>query len=274
MRSKVLGFGVFFLIGLMYHSFAQDVNYSQYGNIIVTESTTIIDGFESPAFTIYFEDEIPEMEDAWKDYLKSNYNVKLRNTRGFLKAEEVSLPEISNKAVTLYSLFEAKRPLPKFLVAVAVSRDTFISASSHPKEVSNVKTMMIKFVKAHQLSVVNDALEADMKLYEKMSSELAKIEKQKADETKGKIRSEGSIVKYNNEIEKNKRRILDIEADISVLQQKVEKEKSAVGDYQNKMTDLQKNIDEQTETIRLQKEKIEKIRAKKDLIISQSANQK
>lgn len=271
MKTRIKLIGTLLFVFLVSTTFAQEINYSKYGKIVVTESTTIIDGFESPAYVVYFEDEILEMEDAWKSYLKSNYDVKLRKSRGFLKAEEVSLPEISNKSVTLYSSFEAERPMPKFLVTVAVSRDTFISSSSHPEEARNIKSMMIKFVKTHQLELVNEALEKDVKIYEKMNSELAKIEKDKAGETKSKIKSEGNIVKYGNDIQKDKRKILDIEAEVKVLEQKIEKEKSAVSDFENKMKDLQKNIDEKTETITRQKEKIDKIRAKKDLILSQSS---
>lgn len=249
---------------------AQDVQYSTFGNILVAESSLLIDGFETPAYSIYFEDEIPEMEKVWKNYLKDNYDIRLRNIRGLLKAENVRMYEVSNKEVTLYSKFEAKRPLPQFVVTVALSRDTFIQKETHPIEAKNIKAMMIKFVKSHQLDVVNEELADVQKSYDKINSSYGKIAKEKASVQKDKLKNEGQIVDLKSDIEKNKQKIQELEARINSELAEVDKETKAIELLDGEINNLQKNLDVTSETLKMQKEKVDMIKAKKDLILSQS----
>lgn len=248
---------------------AQTTEYSTLGHTVIGETSLEYDGNPNPAYIVSLEGTHSNLEKSWKNFMKEKYSIKLKKSGSLLIAPDANLADITTKIVTIYSSVNEKSPSSGLILAISIGRDDFISSEKNPQEAEKVKALIKRFVKNYNLEMVNEELEDIQKTYDKMNSELSKVEKESSKMTEDVVDLERDIYEANADITKKKQEIHELEAEISELNTEITTSQNEIDELKRQKDNLQKDIDSQKETVASQKIKLDKIIAKKDLILSE-----
>lgn len=260
--TVLIVFGVFFVN-------AQNGPYSIIGKTTVFNTTLEYDGNPNPAFRVIFQGDRKDLQDAWSDFMKDNYDVRLKRSGSLRVAPEIHLPDVTNKMVTLYSLVNEKAPEAGLTVAVSVNRYEYISPKEYPEESEKIKTFLKRFVKYYQLRIVESELEKIQDVHDDVQSDLEKAVKDKTDVDKDIVKLEGDILKAKSDISKNEKKILELEADNNELQNEITESNNEIDQLKLDLENKKKDVEMKKELLNVQKEKLDKINEKKQLILSE-----
>ena len=148
------------------------VSYSQ--SIEPVESTIKQNDSERPCLVVTLDPTEGELEDAWEDFLKSKYNLKL-GSAGFLgighlyEAKEVIVPAISSKTMDFYSNIEAKEGGTELKVFAAFGYDLYVSPTETPDAFAGMERMLKEFIATYLPGYYQEKIEADQKRLDKLT---------------------------------------------------------------------------------------------------------
>lgn len=248
---------------------AQAGPYSVIGKTNVFETTLEYDGNPNAAFRVIFQGDREDLEKSWSDFLKDNYDVRLKRSGKIRVAQNIHLSDVTNKMVSLVSLVDEKAPDAGLTVAVSVNRYEYISSKSHQEESEKLKELMIRFVKFYQLRVVEAELETIQDVYDDVESDLEKAVKDKADVDKDIVKLEGDILKAKSDISKSEKKILELEAEVNELKSEITESQNKIDEFKLDLTNKQKDVQMQKDLLAVQKEKLDNINEKKQLILTE-----
>jgi hypothetical protein len=248
---------------------AQNGPYSVIGNTNVFETTLEHDGNPNPAFQVIFEGDRKELEDAWQDFLKDNYDVRLKRSGSLRVAPDIHLPDITNKMVTLYSMVNDKAPDAGLTVAVSVNRYDYLSKKEYPEESEKIEIFIKRFVKYYQLRVVEAEMEKIQDVHNDVQSDLEKAMKEKADVDKDIVKLQGDILKDKSDVSKNQKKILELEADNKKLQSEITESENNIEQLKLELSNKEKDVSAKRDLLKVQQEKLDKINEKKQLILTE-----
>jgi len=248
---------------------AQDGPYSVIGSTKVFTTTLEYDGNPNPAFQVIFEGDRKDLENAWQDFLKENYDVKLKRSGSIRIAPDIHLPDITNKMVTLYSMVNPKAPDAGLTVAVSVNRYEYLSKKEYPEESEKIEIFMKRFVKFYQLRVVEEEMKKIQDVRSGVESDLEKAMKAKADVDKDIVKDQGDILKAKSELSKNEKKILELEADNKKLQSGITESENSIEQLKLELENKEKDVSAKRDLLNVQQAKLDKINEKKQLILSE-----
>ncbi|MFC0878160.1 hypothetical protein ACE01N_16300 [Saccharicrinis sp. FJH2] len=248
---------------------AQNGPYSVIGSTKVFTTTLEYDGNPNPAFQVIFEGDRKDLEDAWEDFLKDNYDVKLKRSGSIRVAPDIHLPDITNKMVTLYSLVNSKAPDAGLIVAISVNRYEYLSKKEYPEESEKIEIFIKRFVKFYQLRIVEDEMEKIQDVHDDVQSDLEKAMKNKADVDKDIVKMQGDILKAKSDVSKNEKKILELEAENKELQSEITESENNIEQLKLDLENKEKDVQVKRELLNVQQQKLDKINEKKQLILSE-----
>ncbi|MFB6319310.1 hypothetical protein [Saccharicrinis sp. FJH54] len=248
---------------------AQNGPYSVIGNTKVFTTTLEYDGNPNPAFQVIFEGDRKELEDAWQDFLKDNYDVRLKRSGSLRIAPDIHLPDITNKQVTLYSMVNEKAPEAGLTVAISVNRYEYLSKKEYPEESEKIETFIKRFVKFYQLRLVANEMEKIQDVHDDVESDLEKAMKDKADVDKDIVKLQGDILKDKSDVSKNEKKILELEAENKELQSEITEMENNIEQLKLNLENKVKDVQVKRDLLKVQQEKLDKINEKKQLILSE-----
>lgn len=263
-----------FLLSTVFIVFAitmnsQFVDYSTIGKTIINEATLVYDGNPNPAVAVYFNGNQEDLKDIWQDFLKENYSVKLKRTGSIYLAPDASFIDITSKPVTLYSIINESSPDAGITIAMAFNNTDYISSENYPAEYEKLKSLLKRFIKHYQLNIVNEELSDIQKTYDDMAKDLEKLEKDKSDINNDIVKLEGDIFEAKSDIGKREKKIMELEAEIKELKTDIVETENEITEAKRLLGNSETDIQTQKEKVGIQKEKLEKLTAKKEAIISE-----
>lgn len=194
----------FYLIIGIFICSLQNVNAQQ---LTVNDATDEYEKQQYPAVVVLMEPSTDKVKDAWEDYLRDKYKVKLKGKGMFsnsdvLRAEKIDFSAISSKKMDFYTKVVKENDLTKMSVFASLGYDIKIGQAQNPQEYYNMKGVVQSFL--------NDFLkgyyEGEVKNAENKVSSLEKDQ-----------------VDYKKNMENNEKKIEDLRKENEDLVEKINK---------------------------------------------------
>lgn len=172
---------------------------------------------QRPSLVATFEAEPKAVKEAWTDYLKSEYDLKLKgfgflSNKDLLSAEKVTVSKISSNQMDFYTHFEEVDDKTKMNVFASMGYDIYVNPEEYPRAYRNLRSMMNGFVRGYVPGYYEDRIEETADNVEDLEDDIADLE--------------SDISKNKERIEENQQEIKDMEKDNEELQQSL-KDKEA-----------------------------------------------
>lgn len=134
-----------------------------------------------------------DVKRAWKRFLKTEFDVKLKgfglfSNKDVLSAEETEITTVSSKLINFYTHFKGKKnPIMKVFASYAGDESNFINNNSSEFEKLKEK-VIIKFINSYYPKYYNNRVDNTIKKIEKLTKNI-KRDKDKITELEKKIKS-------------------------------------------------------------------------------------
>lgn len=205
-RFKNIGktlISTFILLGLILNlSFAQDIQ--------TFESSVEYEDQTYPSYSSIITPETDEVKEAWEDYIKDNYKVKLKGTGLFsnkdvLYAEQVQIDPLSSKNMDFYTRIIEEGDRTRMDVFGSFGYDVMLSRGNDQGNFDKLNNMLENFLSSFVPAYYEEKL-AEMK------EELENMEGERDDLMKDNK-------KMRKKIEKNKEEMAELAGKIASMEQ-------------------------------------------------------
>lgn len=178
-----------------------------------TDATFEFDKAERPCIQANLDPEPKTLKKAWREFLKDNYDFKLKgigflSNKDLLSAEEVKVEKLSSKQMDFYTYIVEDDNGSEMKVFVRYGYDIYLTKENNPDEYETLTTMLEEFMKQYLPSYYEDRVKDTEKRIENLSDEKKDLEKDIADDSA--------------EIAKLKKEIKDLEGDLKSNSEKLE----------------------------------------------------
>lgn len=138
----------FYLIAGIFICALQNVNAQQ---LTVNDATDEYEKQQYPAVVVLMEPSTDKVKDAWENYLRDKYKVKLKGKGWFsnsdvLRAEKVNFSAISARKMDFYTKVVKENDLTKMSVFASLGYDIKIGQTQNPQEYYNMKNVVQNFL--------------------------------------------------------------------------------------------------------------------------------
>lgn len=137
--------------------------------LVIDQGTIVHNKDTRECVLVQLEPEPKEVKEAWRDYVKDRYDVKLKgigflSNKDVLSAEEVSIPEITDRKFHLYTEVVSRQQGSQMCVFAAFGPDMYINSEQYNMEFRRLENMVESFLGIylpdHYLELVNESQEA------------------------------------------------------------------------------------------------------------------
>jgi|GEM_PF-2174187 hypothetical protein len=204
----------------------------------IEESSGFMNDKARPCISIVFEPSSKEAKDAWKDYLKKKYDLKLKSDKGDdLKLEAGIFPAVSSKTMDFTTKFETNKDdgTTKMNVFISYGYDIFLNKTDNPSEHSALLAIMKDFSLEFLREYYNKSL-ADL------NSQLSKIEK-------NRDKTIGDNENLAKDIENNKQTIINLTKENEEKAKLTETNKATIETLKTDVVKKQEEIQKMNEII-------------------------
>jgi len=163
------------------------------------DSTIKFDKEQRPCLQLNLDPEPKTLKDAWRDYLKDNYDFKLKgigflSNKDLLSAEEIMVPQISSKTMDFYTNIEEDENGSEMKVFARHGYDIYISKKNYPDEYDVLREVIDGFIKQYLPTYYEGRVNDTEERIEKLQDETKDLKKEINNGT-------DSIAKLKKEIE-------------------------------------------------------------------------
>lgn len=205
-----------------------------YSQTSIQPLNTFIDFDEAqrPCLQVNLDPEPKELKYAWRDYLKDNYDFKLKgigflSNRDLLSAEKVTINQISSKVIDFYTHIVEDENGSEMKVFARHGYDIFINQENYPNEYLAIREILDSFMKYYLPKYYQEGLSETEKRMKELTNE-------------------------RNDLEEE---IKDNADDISKLKEEIE-------DKEEKLKSNKQALEETAIKLKERKEKLKRIRTK------------
>lgn len=109
------------------------------------------EGETRPSIQVTLEPEAKEVKKAWRDFVKENYDVKMKGiglfvNRDVLSAEEVKIDKLSPQTIDFHTKVEETKEGTRMEIFAAKGYDIFVDPSKNPQEFKRMEGMLNAFL--------------------------------------------------------------------------------------------------------------------------------
>lgn len=181
-------------------------------NLILQNTETEYKKNTYPCIEVVIEPNPEEVKDAWEDFIKDNYDVKMKGNGLFtdkdvLHAEQVKFDVVSNKEMDFYTRIVEDDKRTKICVFGSFGYDIPVSKKEYPNEFEAMEAVTKRFLKDYLPGYYNEWIDIAQDkltgLQDDQKDMKSKIEKNKKDIeklTEENKELEESLIKINTSI--------------------------------------------------------------------------
>lgn len=197
--------GVLLLVFFPFGLFAQDLE------LINTQID--YEGTTYPCIRVMLEAGTDQVKDAWDDFIKDKYDVKMRGygflaNKDVLRAEKAEFKAISGKQLDFYTKVVENGDKTSMSVFASFGYDIHVGPESYPQEYAAMKNVLQSFLDQFipnyyngQISIVKDKLKDLEKEEDDMKKELKENEKEIKELSKRNEEIEQALKEKEREID-------------------------------------------------------------------------
>lgn len=210
----------------------------------VTDGNIYHEKSARPCLTITLDPEPGTLKKAWKDFVRSNYEIRLKgyglfSNRDILSAKEVNQGKLSQKPLNVYTqIISNENGGTDIRVFASFNRDTYINEKNYPSEYKALKHMLEAFVQAfmpeyyqnlisNQEEKLDDLKDKDKQITRKVErngQQIVKLTKENEYLAARKVKTEVEIGTLSKDLEENKQKLKLLMTEIDETFRKENKE--------------------------------------------------
>lgn len=209
--------------------------------LMISDGTVNYKKDNRPCIEVNLEPEPKEVKDAFKDWLKDNYDVKLKGfgfltNKDVLYAENVSIQEVSDKNLNFYTKVVEDGEQTKMSVFASYGYDIHINPEKYPRAFRKIEELTDNFVADYLPKFYQNRI----KNAEERLSDLQKRQKDLEDNISD---NKGDIEKMYKEIEELKKENEELIQDLSKNKDNLEKANVTLKSRKEELTKIIEKID-------------------------------
>lgn len=192
-------------------------------SISYSQSISPIDGTVNhnkksrPCLEVNVDPEAKTLKKAWKNYLKDNYDVKLKgigflSNKDLLSAEQIIIPVISPNALDFYTEIIENESGSQMKVFASFGYDIYIDASSMPKEYVQLRKIMDDFLQSYIPNYYQELIKDKEKVVKSLNKDQSKLHKTIKKDTRSIEKMTKELESLNSDIKKNKLELEETES--------------------------------------------------------------
>jgi hypothetical protein len=202
-------------------------------NISPIESTIIHNDKIRPCLSVNLDPEPKSLKNAWIDFLKDEYDFKLKgmgwfSNKDLLNTEEVLITKLSTKKMDFYTNVIEDENGSEMKVFASFGYDIYIDEEHYPKEFMAMEEMLNSFLKEHLPKYYNKAIDETEERIKDFNVEINDLKNEITDETEDKEKLNRKIEKANRSIDDKNQKIKVAETKLKGRQEKLERVKVAL----------------------------------------------
>ena len=212
-----------------------------HAQIIFGESVVAIGQDMRPSLFTDIDAEPAPLAKEWRSFLRSQYKIKTRSSRGVISATQALMKDVSDRQLDLYTLISPTPDGSRFELAVSLGNDNFITSSSNPVEAGNLRVLLDGFLKqylsAHFTKLISEK-EKTVKSLERETSKLENVNRKLENRISKDTRS---IEQMKKRIDGNSNQLNENTKKIPENRQIIEQKKKSILDLMNERGNLYQN---------------------------------
>ena len=163
------------------------------------DATIEYDNAQRPCIQVNLDPEPKTLKHAWKDYLKDNYDFKLKgigflSNKDLLSAEEIMIEQISSKQMDFYTHITEDENGSEMKIFVRYGYDIYLTRENDPNAYEALTGMLNGFLKIYLPKYYEGKVNDTEKRIKKLSDETGDLEAEITDDSE-------KIAKLKKEIE-------------------------------------------------------------------------
>lgn len=187
------------------------------------DTTIDYDKAQRPCIQVNLDPEPKTLKNAWRDYLKDNYDFKLKgigflSNKDLLSAEAITVNQISSKAMDFYTHIVEDENGSEMKVFVRHGYDIYISKEDQPNEYEALREILESFIKTYLPKYYEDKINDTEKRVNELTEERNDLKK-KIEENSSKIE------KLKNEIKQEQKELKSKKTQLETTERKLMKRK-------------------------------------------------
>lgn len=148
--------------------------------------TVKYDKTEYPAIEVLIQPGTDEVRDAWEDFLKDKYDVKLRGNgflanKDVLRAEETNFKAISDKQMDFYSKIVEVDDMIRIAIFASFGYDIQVNRVNYPTEYYAMENVLKTFLQSYLPKYYQGRISDMQSAIKSLESEREKMEKEEKD---------------------------------------------------------------------------------------------
>lgn len=173
-----------------------------------------------PCLVVNVDPEAKTLKKAWSDYLKDNYDVKLKgigflSNKDLLSAEQIVIPVISPNALDFYTEIIENASGSQMKVFASFGYDIYIDASSMPKEYAQLRKIMDNFLQSYIPNYYQELIKDKEKVVKSLNKDQSKLQKSIKKDTRSVEKMTKKMESLNSDITKNKAELEETESKLT-----------------------------------------------------------
>lgn len=176
------------------------------------ETTINYDNGQRPCLQLNLDPEPKALKHAWRDYLKDNYNFKLKGigflrNKDLLNSDEIIVPQISSNAIDFFTHIVEDQNGSEMKVFVRHGYDIYISQENYPNEYAALKEILESFIKFYLPQYYEGKVIETEKRIIKLTDETNDLQKEIADDSSRIVKMKKEITDFEKKLESNIERL-------------------------------------------------------------------
>ncbi|MGB1032583.1 MAG: hypothetical protein ACPGWM_08200 [Flavobacteriales bacterium] len=217
------------------------------------------------AYTAYIKGESGQLEKEWKKFMKDNYSVDFKKSKGMLSAEEAKIAIITQDVVYLYTVIAEDEKGARMDVMLRMG-GKYLTDKDFPVESGKLRSILNTFLHDFYVEQYDNVLSAQRKEQDKLNKEVDKMVREGEKLMKSESSKESDIKKAEENIVKTEQLIVDSNAKIEQLKVDIENYKKDIEQLKKDQVNNAKKVEEGKKVAAEKAKKIEKLKQNADAI--------
>ncbi len=188
---------------------------------------------QRPCIIVNLDPEPKTLKQAWKNYLKDNYNFKLKGigfltNKDLLSAEAVTIPKISSKAMDFYTNIVEDDNGSEMKIFARYGYDIYISKKQFPKEYNAIYEIVENFMKTYLPNYYEQRLNDTQKRVKELTKESENLQDEISNNTEDIKKLKKEIEEKQDKLKSNTKDLESAKEKLTKRQEKLERIKSSL----------------------------------------------
>ncbi len=197
------------------------------------------DGQERPGIKLTMDIPVKQVKKAFQDYLKDNYDIKLKGMGLFtnkdeLYAEEVVIKPMIDKNLNFYAqIIENNSDAGKTSMTIfaALGYDIYISDRNYPDDFSAMMDIAVGFANNYIPSYYEGQIKVSEEKQSDLKGSIKDLEKSIANNEKDIEKLREEITNMQQELEENRSQLTDAELQLQTRRNQLKEAKKVISNY-------------------------------------------